>query len=129
MARKKPAAETSGVTRDDAAASDQASTGEGSGDFESSLEELERIVAELESGKLTLTDSIERYQRGVGILKKCHSALDQVQQKIETLTRLKDDGSPVTEPFRAADPSQSAASGTDLPEDDEPDVDDRSTLF
>ena len=37
--------------------------------FETSLMNLEKIVAELESGKLSLEDSLERYKQGLDLIK------------------------------------------------------------
>ncbi len=50
--------------------------------FESAITELERIVQEMESGAITLEDALERYQRGVGLLKYCQSTLQAAEQKI-----------------------------------------------
>jgi exodeoxyribonuclease VII small subunit len=58
-----------------------------SGRFEDLLEELEKIVRELETGRLTLEESLERYHRGVGRLKRCYELLDAAERKIEILTR------------------------------------------
>ena len=43
--------------------------------FEELLKELEEIVKELESGKLTLEESIEKYQRGVELSNICKEKL------------------------------------------------------
>ena len=43
--------------------------------FEESLDELEKIVAELESGKLGLSDALARYEQGVKHLKDCQQLL------------------------------------------------------
>ena len=82
MAKKKPTA------RDECAAS-----------FEESLEELEKIVAELESGKLGLSDALARYEQGVKHLKSCQQLLEQAERKIELLSGVDADGNPITEPF------------------------------
>jgi exodeoxyribonuclease VII small subunit len=67
--------------------------------FEESLEELERIVAELESGKLGLSDALERYEQGVKHLKGCQQLLERAERKIELLSGVDADGNPVTQPF------------------------------
>ena len=69
--------------------------------FEDALAELENVVAELEAGQLSLTDSIQRYEKGVKLLKHCHESLNQVQRKIERLTGVDQDGNETTEPFDA----------------------------
>lgn len=67
--------------------------------FETSLESLKDIVAELEAGNLTLSDSLEKYEQGIASLKRCHDALAQTQKKIELLVKLDSDGKLVTRPF------------------------------
>lgn len=60
---------------------------------------LEKIVADLESGSLSLSDAIQQYEQGVKLLKQCHGTLDQVQRKIELLTRVDKEGQATTVPF------------------------------
>ena len=67
--------------------------------FEKSLEELEKIVAELESGKLGLSDALARYEQGVKHLRGCQELLEQAERKIELLSGIDADGNPITEPF------------------------------
>jgi len=54
--------------------------------FEASLDELEAIVAELEGGKLRLSDALTRYEQGVKHLKACQKWLQQAERKIELLS-------------------------------------------
>jgi exodeoxyribonuclease VII small subunit len=67
--------------------------------FEECLGELEAIVAELESGKLGLSDALARYEQGVKHLKSCHDLLERVERKIELLSGMDAEGNPITEPF------------------------------
>ncbi|HMM53814.1 MAG TPA: exodeoxyribonuclease VII small subunit [Candidatus Desulfobacillus sp.] len=53
--------------------------------FEAALAELESIVQGMESGKLSLEDSLAAYQRGVLLLKHCQGALADAEQKIQVL--------------------------------------------
>lgn len=69
------------------------------GSFEQSLEELERIVAELEGGKLGLSDALARYEEGVKHLKSCQQLLEMAERKIELLSGVDADGNPITQPF------------------------------
>ena len=55
--------------------------------FESSLEELERIVRELEQGELTLEKSLELFEQGVKLSRECQERLNQAERRIEMLTR------------------------------------------
>lgn len=73
-----------------------ASTKEATGkqpDFETSLEELETLVEALESGELSLAESLDRFKRGVELSKHCHEMLDQARQSVEILTRSEDEDS------------------------------------
>lgn len=54
--------------------------------FEKSLGELEKIVETLEKGETTLDESIELFEKGMKISKDCRENLDNVKQKIITLT-------------------------------------------
>jgi exodeoxyribonuclease VII small subunit len=53
--------------------------------FSDSLAELESIVAALESGQLDLEDSLERYERGVALLRACQSKLAEAEQRVTML--------------------------------------------
>ena len=66
--------------------------------FESALAELEKIIADLESGELTLDESLERYERGIKALNACRKVLSQAEQKIQLLLRTSE-GELKTQPF------------------------------
>ncbi len=53
--------------------------------FEAATTELERIVAEMESGQLTLEQSLASYQRGAELLQFCQTALNAAQQQVQIL--------------------------------------------
>ncbi len=53
--------------------------------FGTALTELETIVAALESGALDLEDSLDRYERGVTLLKELQARLADAQQKVTVL--------------------------------------------
>jgi len=55
--------------------------------FEDSLSELEELVGKLESGDLSLDQSLECFKRGVELTRQCQSVLDQAQQTVEALTQ------------------------------------------
>lgn len=71
--------------------------------FEESLGELEKIVAELESGKLGLSDALERYEEGVKHLKGCQQMLESAERKIELLSGVDAEGNPITQQFGVSD--------------------------
>ena len=53
--------------------------------FEEALAELEKIVARMESGKLTLEQSLEAHRRGIELAQLCQSALARAQQQVKVL--------------------------------------------
>ncbi len=67
--------------------------------FEEARDEVERIVRELEDGKLGLSESLQSYEEGIRHLKLCYQILDQAERKIETLVRLGEDGIAQTTEF------------------------------
>src|SRR5262245_42852353 len=71
--------------------------------FEESLEELEKIVAELESGKLGLSEALARYELGVKHLQGCQQLLERAERKIELLSGVDAEGNPITQPFDEGD--------------------------
>lgn len=66
--------------------------------FETSLEELEQIVRQLESGDLPLDRSLELFEQGVRLSRECQKRLDEAERKVEILLR-GDDGSFRPVPF------------------------------
>ena len=69
--------------------------------FEASLEALERIVKQLESGDLPLEKSLELFEQGIRLSRECQERLTQAERKIEVLLR-DNQGRPVTAPFDKA---------------------------
>ena len=53
--------------------------------FESDLRKLQEILDDIESDKLSLEQSIEKYREGVELSKKCQKALDDAKQIIKVL--------------------------------------------
>jgi len=53
--------------------------------FESAMAELEKIVADMEAGKLSLEDSLAAYKRGAELLSFCRARLDDAQQQVRVL--------------------------------------------
>src|SRR5687768_18061880 len=67
--------------------------------FEDALAELEIIVHQLEEGQLGLSEALTRYEQGVKHLKQCYQVLQEAERKIELLTGVREDGTPLTESF------------------------------
>lgn len=55
--------------------------------FEDELKDLEAIVAQIDSGELSLEDSITAFERGVGLVRSLNQKLDEVERKVELLMR------------------------------------------
>ena len=53
--------------------------------YESALQELEGLVARIESGQLPLDDMLAAYQRGAELLAFCRSKLEAVQEQVKVL--------------------------------------------
>ncbi len=53
--------------------------------YEAALEELETLVARLESGQLPLDQLLTGYQRGAELLKFCRDKLEAVENQIKVL--------------------------------------------
>ncbi|MFP4105048.1 MAG: exodeoxyribonuclease VII small subunit [Phycisphaerae bacterium] len=59
--------------------------------FEQALEKLEIIVAEIEGGKASLEESIEKYSEGTRLIKQCRVILESAEKKIQLLSKGEDD--------------------------------------
>ncbi|HVB81295.1 MAG TPA: exodeoxyribonuclease VII small subunit [Candidatus Binataceae bacterium] len=55
--------------------------------FEDELKDLEGIVGQIDSGELSLEDSIAAFERGVGLVRSLNQKLDEVERKVELLMR------------------------------------------
>lgn len=66
--------------------------------FEEYLAKLEKTVAELEGGDLTLDESLARYEEGVKALKRCYEILRDAEKRVELLLK-NEEGGLTTEPF------------------------------
>ena len=53
--------------------------------FEAALEELETLVAQMESGDLSLDESLKAFERGVALTRHCSTALKQAELKVQAL--------------------------------------------
>jgi len=79
--------------------------------FETSLQELERIVRRLEEGDSSLEDSLKLFEDGVRLSRECQQRLNQAERRIEVL--LKDEN---------GNPTLQTIGKEDLREDREPKI-------
>jgi exodeoxyribonuclease VII small subunit len=70
--------------------------------FEDTLERLQKLVHELESGDCSLEDSIKKFESGMVLARACQERLTQAEQKIEILLSADKDGVR-TGPFTAGE--------------------------
>ncbi|MEB3733954.1 exodeoxyribonuclease VII small subunit [Halopseudomonas pachastrellae] len=69
-------------------------------DFEQSLGSLQALVERLESGDLSLEESLAAFEQGVALTRDCQQALSQAEQKVQQL--MENNGELRTEPFDGA---------------------------
>ncbi|MVW76944.1 exodeoxyribonuclease VII small subunit [Pseudomonas xionganensis] len=66
-------------------------------DFEQSLSDLQQLVERLETGELSLEDSLSAFEQGIGLTRDCQAALAQAEQKV--LILMERDGELQPAPF------------------------------
>lgn len=69
--------------------------------FEEALEQLEKIVHLLEEGDIGLSESLERYEEGIKLLRQSYELLERAERRIELLSGVDADGNAITQPFDA----------------------------
>ena len=65
--------------------------------FEESIARLEQLVSDLESGELSLEDSMRAFEQGIGLTRAAQKTLAQAEQKVQLL--MEQDGEPTAQPF------------------------------
>lgn len=53
--------------------------------FETTLAELEHLVQGMESGELSLEDSLQAFEKGMQLSRNCQQALAEAEQKVQLL--------------------------------------------
>jgi exodeoxyribonuclease VII small subunit len=66
-------------------------------DFEAALDELEKLVEQMEQGDLSLDESLKQFERGIQLTRGCQQALSEAEQKVQIL--LEKDGTQALQPF------------------------------
>lgn len=72
-------------------------------EFESKLNRLEEIVTKMESGDLSLEDSLKFFEEGVKLSRECNTQLAQAEQKVKTLLSVDASGNANTTDFQMKD--------------------------
>jgi exodeoxyribonuclease VII small subunit len=65
--------------------------------FESSMEELEKLVEQMEQGDISLEESLKAFEHGIKLTRTCQQALQDAEQKVQIL--LEKNGQQSLEPF------------------------------
>jgi exodeoxyribonuclease VII small subunit len=68
--------------------------------FEEAMERLEQIVEGLESGKLSLEESLKIFEEGMNLVNFCSKKLEQAEQKVTILIK-ESEGKYSQQPFEA----------------------------
>lgn len=55
-------------------------------DFETAMLELEDLVSNIETGSLSLENSLKEFERGIKLSRICHQALTDAEQRVKILT-------------------------------------------
>jgi exodeoxyribonuclease VII small subunit len=66
-------------------------------EFEKSLAELEKLVERMESGELSLEESMKQFERGIQLARACQSALKDAELRVQKLSQK--DGKQLLESF------------------------------
>lgn len=53
--------------------------------IEAKLIELEKILEDLESGKLELDDALKKFEKGIKVSRECQQTLEEAEMKIQVL--------------------------------------------
>ena len=70
-------------------------------DFEKSLQNLEKIVTQMESGELGLEESLAQFESGIRLAKNCQDTLANAELRVEQL--IEKNGLQQTVPFEDLD--------------------------
>lgn len=70
--------------------------------FEDAFLRLENIAQQLESGEVSLEESLELYEEGMNLVELCNQKLDAAEKKIQTLSKIAG-GTFQTEPLNTAE--------------------------
>jgi len=56
-------------------------------DFETAVTQLEEIIESIESGAIGLEQSLAEYEKGVQLIARCRTILENAEQRVETLRK------------------------------------------
>ena len=105
--------------------------------FEAALAEIQQVLDDLEDGTIGLEESLQRFERGTALLRRCHALLESAERRIELVTGRTANGQLRTAPFDSEathQPEQPQAGrrrrrSGDTPPPPEPPADSATSLF
>lgn len=59
--------------------------------FEDAIKELTSIVSQIEQGEIPLQESLERYEKGMSLIKHCRGILQKAEKRIEKISEAESD--------------------------------------
>lgn len=72
-------------------------------DFETSLNMLEQLVERMESGEMSLEESLKEFESGIKLVQSCQKSLSEAEQKVQILLDQSETGTPQPFPDPASD--------------------------
>lgn len=54
--------------------------------FEEAIKDLTGIVGRIEQGEIALQDSLQQYEKGMGLIKHCRTILKEAEKRIEKIS-------------------------------------------
>ncbi len=60
--------------------------------FEQAIKELTSIVGKIEQGEITLSDSLQQYEKGMSLIKHCRKILQDAEKRIEKISSEQEGG-------------------------------------
>ncbi len=55
--------------------------------FEEAIKTLTEIVTKIEQGQIPLEQSLEQYEKGMGLIKHCRGILQEAEKRIDNISR------------------------------------------
>ncbi|MEJ2705333.1 MAG: exodeoxyribonuclease VII small subunit [Sedimentisphaerales bacterium] len=74
--------------------------------FEEAIKELTEIVGRIEQGQIALQDSLQQYEKGMGLIRHCRTILQEAEKRIEKISE--SEAKPQKEPEAPVDPDPNA---------------------
>lgn len=59
--------------------------------YEEAMQKLEKVVGRLETDEVSLEESLELFEQGVKLMQTCHQRLNEIESRVQLLTRETED--------------------------------------